>query len=59
MTNFLERLRAFFTPCKHDWKFIKMTKVNEYIDSDPEILSSKEYSLQRCAVCGKEKYRKL
>lgn len=59
MTKFLEALRAYFTPCQHNWAFIKMSRMNELGDEGDEILSSKEYSLQRCGTCGKEKYRKL
>jgi len=52
-------LRKLFNRCEHNWSFIKMIRLNELGNTeDDEILSSQEYSLQRCNKCSKTKYRR-
>lgn len=59
----LDFLKKFFKRCEHNWVFVKMQRFNQWADNpnneDEEIVSSKEYSLQRCDKCRKSKYRKL
>jgi len=45
-------LRKLFKRCLHVWEFKKMNATDE-------IVSSKDYSMQRCNKCNKTKYRKL
>lgn len=61
MTSKIEQfLRKIFRRCQHNWKFESMLKLNEFGEEENhEILSSREYSMQRCTKCNKVKFRKL
>ena len=45
-------LRKLFRRCLHQWTFAEMTPSDE-------IVSSRDYSMQRCTKCSQVKYRKL
>lgn len=57
----IEYLRRLFGRCQHKWEFVNMVKLNEFTDvnDEEEIVSAKEFSVQRCTHCRKTKYRKL
>ena len=56
-------LRKIFGRCIHNWEFKEMVHVNQHEEEEEEedysIVSSKEYSMQKCSECHKVKFRKL
>jgi hypothetical protein len=61
MSKFEIFMRKLFGRCIHRWEFKDMIHVNQYDEEEDysQVVSSKEYSMQKCSECNQVKFRKL